>query len=156
MSFQCSGWLVTALLFVVPLSNQEVKRPDFSGTWVAVSPGDNLELTIKQTTKTLETQGSSKGVQGQRTVYNLDGSESRNSVELLGHTIVTVSRVNWKSDQLIISSSTTLPDGSKGESVNTWSLDAKGQLVMEGTEKGTQADGRAGVSGKLHIVLRRK
>ena len=156
MSLVSSGWLVTTLLLVVPFSNQEVKRPDFSGIWVAISPGDNLELTIKQTAKTLETQSSSKGLHGQRTVYNLDGSEARNSVDFRGHTIVTVSRVIWKGDQLIITSSTTFPDGSKGETVNTWSLDARGQLVMEGTEKGTQADGSEGVAGKLHVVLRRK
>ncbi len=151
------GWLLTALLFATPISNQAQKRPDFSGTWVAISPGDEgFEQTVKQTAKTLEVRSGSEGREGHRVVYNLDGSESRNQHDLQGHLIVTVSRASWKGEQFTLMHSTTFPDGSKSESVDTWSLDAKGRLVIEGAERMTRADGTAGGTGKLHVVLRRK
>ena len=152
------GWFLTTVLFATPFSNQAQKRPDFSGTWVAISPGDEgLEQTIIiQTAKTLEVRDGSEGGQGRRVVYSLDGSESRNQHDVRGVLIVTVSRASWKGEQFIITSSTTYPDGSKSESVGTWSLDAKGHLVIEGAERMTRADGTADGTGKLHVVLRRK
>jgi len=157
MPFLSCGWLLTALLFATPFSHQAQKTPDFSGTWVAISPGDGgFEATVIQTAKTLEVRDGSEGGQTRRVVYNLDGSESRNQHDLQGHLIVTVSRASWKGEQFTITSSTTFPDGSKSESVDTWSLDAKGHLVIEGAERMTRADGTAGGTGKLHVVLRRK
>ena len=158
MPLHSCGWLLTALLFATPFSNQAQKRPDFSGTWVAISPGDEgVEQTVSQTTKTLEVRPGSQGEQkGRRVVYNLDGSESRNQQDLQGHLIVTFSRASWKGEQLSITSSTTFPDGSKSESVETWSLDAKGLLVIEGAERMTGADGKPDGTGKLHVVFRRK
>src|SRR5688572_4547821 len=119
MPLHSCGWLLMVLLFATPFSNQAQKRPDFSGTWVAISPGDEgLEQTLTQTTKTLEVRrGSLGGQKGRRVVYNLDGSESRNQHDLQGHLIVTVSRANWKGEQLSLTSTTTFPDGSKSESV---------------------------------------
>ena len=151
------GWLVTVLLLATPFSNQAQKRPDFSGTWVAISPGDEgFEQTVIQTAKTLEVSGKSESRQGPRLVYNLDGSESRNQSDSLGRVIVTVSRASWKGEQLAITSSTTFPDGSKSEGLEMWSLDPKGLLVIEGTERMTRADGTADGTGRLHLVLRRK
>ncbi len=151
------GWLVATLLFATPFANQGQKRPDFSGTWVAISPGDEGvgETIIIQTAKTLEIRGS-EGGQERRIVYSLDGSESRKQHDRQGQVIVTVSRASWKGEQFIITSSTTYPDGGKSESVDTWSLDAKGHLVIEGAERMTRPDGTADGTGKLHVVLRRK
>jgi hypothetical protein len=155
MPLHSCGWLLTVLLFATPFSIQAQKRPDFSGTWVAISPGDDgFEQTVNQTTKTLEVRGGPQG--GQKVVFNLDGSESRNQHDLQGHVIVRVSRASWKGEQLTITSSTTFPDGSKSESVDTWSLDAKGLLVIEGTERMSGADGTPSGTGKLHVVFRRK
>ena len=141
----------------MPVSSQAPKRPDFSGTWVAISPGDEgFEQTVKQTAKTLEVRRGPEGSQGYRVVYNLDGSDSRNQHNSHGYVIVTVSRVSWKGEQLTITSATTFPDGTKSESVDTWSLDAKGHIVIEGAEKMARADGTPDGTGKLHLVLRRK
>lgn len=157
MPLHSCGWLLTVLLFATPFSIQAQKRPDFSGTWVAISPGDEgFEQTVNQTTKTLEVRSGSQGGQkGRRVVYNVDGSESRNQHDLQGELIVTVSRASWKGEQFTITSSTTFPDGSKSESVETWSLDAKGLLVIEGAEKMTGSDGTPTGTGKLHVVFRR-
>ena len=151
----CS-WLLTTLLVAPSFSHQAPKRPDFTGTWVAISPGDvGFETTLKQTEKILEVSGLELG-QRRQVIYNLDGSESRHKRDLQGVTIVTVSRATWNGDQLTITKSTIFPDGSKSEGVDTWSLDAKGDLVIEGTEKMTRADGTAGGTGKVHVVFRRK
>ena len=125
-------------------------RPDFSGTWVALPP-DQGEVVVKQTATTLEASHDSEGGHGHRFVYKLDGSESRNEIMSHGVAIVTTSRAAWKGAQLTITSSTTYPDGKKSDQVLTWSLDAKGQLVVEGTE--TMSDGG---TGKLRVVSRKK
>ena len=152
----CS-WVLTALLFATALSSQAPKRPDFSGTWVGISPGDEgLSQTVKQTPQTLEVSHPSEGGQTVRFVYNLDGSESRNKNQSYGEAYLTISRATWKGEQFSITSSTTFPDGRKSESVSAWSLDAKGNLVIEEAEKLTAADGTADGTGKLHVVLRRK
>lgn len=154
MALASCSLLVVALLAASPFSNQAHKRPDFSGSWVGVSPGDTgFQQTVTLTEKNLEVR---IGSEGHRVVYNLDGSESRNQIDLGGEKIVTVSRASWKGEQLILTHSTTFPDGSKSEGVDSWSLDSQGQLVVEGTEKMTRANGTPNGTGKLHLVLRRK
>ena len=148
--------LLAALLVATPLSSQTQKRPDFSGTWVAISPGDEGQATIKQSATMLEISLHLGGGPERRLVYYLDGSESRNQHEVDGRTIVTVSRASWKGEQLSLTSSTTLPDGGKTDTVDTWSFDGKGNLVIQGAEKMTAADGTPDGTGKLHLVLRRK
>ena len=153
----CS-WLFATLLIATSLSNQVQKVPDFSGTWVGISPGDTgVEQKVTQTPKTLEVSvGPTGGQPLSVSTYNLDGSESRNERKSLGHAIVTLSRASWKGEQLTIMSATTFPDGTKSESVDVWSLDSKGNLVIEGTEKMMRADGAPDGTGKLHVVFRRK
>lgn len=72
-----------------------------------------------------------------RSVYNLDGSESSNTMSLGGNEIVQVSRATWDGNNLVIR--TPAMGGAGGETVMTLSLNAQGQLVLA-----TNAPGRGG------------
>jgi hypothetical protein len=47
---------------------------------------------------------------------------------------VILSKAQWTGDQITITSVATYPDGRRMESKQVWSLDAGGQLVIDGTE----------------------
>ena len=125
--------LLFVLLAAATLGAQ--KRPDFSGTWVTIVPADSAgqEQVVTQTATTLAMSHASEGGHHAMT-YKLDGSESRNELTSHGDKIVTLSRVTWKGEQLIITSATTYPDGRTLDQVMTLSLDEKGQLVIDATE----------------------
>jgi len=79
-----------------------------------------------------------------RSVYNLDGSESRNSLNMGGQAIEQVSRAAWDGNKLVIrTQGMGMPGGggggAGGETVMALSLNAQGQLVLE-----TTAPGRGG------------
>ena len=128
------------------------QKPNFSGTWVAISPADAVgqEETIKQDTATITTDHGSEG-DGHSFTYNLDGSESRQVLTSHGEEIVTLARASWRGDQLIITGKTTYPDGRKLTSNAVWSLDADRQLVIEST---SEFEGKASI--KTKVVLRKK
>jgi hypothetical protein len=127
--------LSLALMLLAAASLHAQKRPDFSGTWVTVSPADGAgqEQVVTQTAATLSVSHGSEGGHHAMT-YKLDGSESRNELTSHGDKILTVSRATWKGEQLTITSSTTYPDGGKLDQVAIWSFDGKGQLVIDVTE----------------------
>ena len=125
-------FLVFSVLAAVAVHAQ--KRPDFSGTWVQILPADHAgqEQVITQTATTLSmSHGSEGGHHG--FTYKLDGSESRNELTSHGDRVVTISRATWKGEQLIVTSATTYGDGRKLDQVMVWSLDEKGQLVVDAT-----------------------
>lgn len=72
-----------------------------------------------------------------RSVYNLDGSESSNTMSFGGNDIVQVSRAAWDGNRLVIR--TPAMGGAGGETVMALSLNAQGQLTLE-----TTAPGRGG------------
>ena len=142
--------MVFAVIAAVAIHAQ--KRPDFSGTWVQISPaeGAGQEQVFTQTAVTLAMSHGSEGGH-HALMYKLDGSESRNELSSHGDKIVTLSRAIWKGEQLVITSATAYPDGRKLDQVLTLSLDEKGQLVIEGTES---MSGRG--TEKLRVVSRKK
>ena len=107
-------------------------KPNFSGTWVVVTPADGAgqEEEVRHTATTLSTGHASEGG-GHSATYKLDGSESRNSITSHGQEIVTLSKALWDGDKVVITNATTYPDGRKLESKETWSLDSTGRLVIE-------------------------
>ena len=111
------------------------KRPDFSGTWIAISPTEAAgeEQVVKQDATTMTVSHGAEG-DDHVSVYRLDGSESRNVMKSHGAEIVTLARATWKGEQLTITSATTYPDGRKLQQEFVWSLDGKGQLVVEFSE----------------------
>ena len=107
-------------------------KPNFSGTWVAISPAEaaGQEQEVRHTATTLSTGHASEG-DGHSATYKLDGTESRNELTSHGQKIVTLSKAVWQGDKVVITSGTTYPDGNKLESKQTWSMDSSGQLVIE-------------------------
>jgi hypothetical protein len=106
-------------------------RPDFSGTWVEVGPnGSGSEIRVQQTAATLSTGHASTG-DDHVFAYRLDGTETRNAIASHGSEIVSVSKAEWTGAGLIIAEETTYPDGRRVSRKQTWSLNEKGQLVIE-------------------------
>src|SRR5688572_15304102 len=80
-----------ALLATAPATAQQ--KPNFTGTWVAVSPAEAAgeEQEVRHTATTLSTGHASEGG-GHHATYKLDGSESRNELTSHGEKIVTISK----------------------------------------------------------------
>jgi hypothetical protein len=112
------------------------QKPDFSGTWITMSPADaaGQEQWITQDATTLTTGHGSEGG-GHSFTYKLDGTESRQVLTSHGEHVVTLATAVWKAEQLIITQKTTYPDGRKRTASSTWSIDASGRLVVELTEE---------------------
>ena len=124
---------VGMLLLAAAIGAQQ--KPDFSGTWVVVSPADSAgqEETIKQDDKTLTKSHASEGGGHSRTV-RLEGTEVRNVITSHGDEIVTLSKASWDGSLLIVTETTTYPDGRKSNSREVWSIDAEGRLNIEFTQ----------------------
>ncbi len=127
-------------------------KPNFSGTWtLVVDPNaappagggrggrgggrglgqgatlaqDDRTLTITRTTQMGEI----------RTVYNLDGSDSKNTVTMGGNAVEQVSRATWDGSKLVISTTSTFNDTPRTVT-QAFMLDASGQLVVSVTAPG--------------------
>lgn len=72
-----------------------------------------------------------------RSVYNLDGSPSSNTMNFGGQSVAQVSTATWDGAKLVIR--TPAAGGGAGETVMALSLNPQGQLVLE-----TTAPGRGG------------
>ena len=124
-------------LALLPAGPAGTQKPNFSGTWVTVSPaefaGQEQVITHDLQANTLTLQHGAEGGHHQRT-HTLDGAESRNALSSHGGQIVTLSRASWTGNQITIVNVSTYPDGTRRESKELWSLDAAGQLVLDLTE----------------------
>ena len=128
---------------------------DFSGQWTAdppavKSPGDmgsgwSASIAITQDERQLvveEMLFSRYDLQPPvRTVYALDGSESRNAVMTGYATQVRVSRAKWDGDALVITTTYPAVDPGTGQSFTSeisqrLTLDAPGVLVIAVTRSG--------------------
>lgn len=95
----------------------------------AVITQDAATLTIVRSTQMGEI----------RTVYQLDGSESRNRMAMGSNQVELVSRAAWESGKLVIT--THIPGGrAQGESRMTLSLE-DGKLVVENSRPGGMGGG---------------
>ncbi len=141
--------LLTGLPLLPVLAAQ---KPDFSGTWVAVSPQEaaGSEETITQNATTLTREHASSGA-GHSSRFTLDGSPTRRSVRSHGQEIVTISRASWDDTRLVINESTTYPDGRVRKQRSIISLDADGQLLVDIEEMVDDKPSR-----KVQTVLKRK
>jgi hypothetical protein len=160
---------LAVLVAAADLSAQN--RPDLAGQWTIVAdagappagapPGGGArggrggggrgmgavaglgqQATIVQSGNTLTiTRTSPMGEV--RTVYNLDGSESRNSAAMGrgGDAVEQVSRAAWDGDKLVITTTMSM-GGNNVETTMSLSLDASGNLVVE-----SAGMGRGGAGG---------
>jgi hypothetical protein len=120
-------------------------KPNFQGTWTPQAPaagappaggggggrGGGGPMTVTQTDKQLTVERTT-GQNTMKTVYNLDGTESKNERPGRGGgtPTVAVSTVKWDGNKLVITTKSEGPNGPM-ETVQTWSLTAEGNLVTE-------------------------
>lgn len=135
-----------ALVLAVPAANAQDK-PNFSGTWTLVPDpnapatggrggggGLGQAATITQDDKTLTVTRTTQ--QGEvKTVYNLDGSESKNMMSMRGGQVEQVSKATWDGNTLKITTNFTM--GENAVTTNqSFALDATGQLIHTTTGVG--------------------
>ena len=114
-------------LVVDPNAPAPAGRGGRGGGFGGLGQGGSIEQNDK--TITVITTGQAGEV---KSVYNLDGSESKNSVTFGGNAIERVSKVKWDGAKLVIETTTNF-QGNPITSTQTWSLDASGGLVIEST-----------------------
>ena len=126
-------------------------KPNFSGSWTRVvdpnAPAptgrggrgggrgglgaaatlaqDDKTLTITRTTQAGET----------KTVYNLDGSDSKNTMMMGGNQMEQVSKAMWEGSKLVVTTNYEF-NGNPITTTQSFTLDASGQLVVEATAPG--------------------
>ena len=118
--------LTVAAAVAVPLAQS---RPDFTGTWVVVSPADaaGQEETLAQEARTLAMGHASEGGHHRRT-YRLDGTETKWVLQSHGEDVVTTSRAVWEGTTLVITAVTQYPGDRILDARHTLSLTTDGQL----------------------------
>ena len=129
---------VLALAYCIVAVAAAQQKPNFTGKWVATSPPDagGDPQTITHTDTTLSIAHGSEG--GQHNLeFILDGKEHRSTMASHGSEIVTLYTATWKADRLTIVSKSTYPNGNVLDQTQVWSMDAKGQLIIDLTESFT-------------------
>ena len=126
-----------------PASSTAAKaRPNFSGRWSVVNSKDDKQTEIVTQApdgKTLTTEHASEGG-GHKTTYQLDGVERRLAIP--GHPDITMlATAAWDGDRIVINIQASYPNGMKTQSKEVWSIDEKGQRVVDYTERGPDGPG---------------
>ena len=143
-----------ALVLCAAVSLVAQAKPDFSGKWVldpasapapppvggggrgggfAIVAAAVQEFTAKQDAKTL-TITRMQGDQSVTVTYNLDGSESKNTVQARGGPQEQVSKATWDGTKLVIATTLNF-GGNTVEQKRVMSMDG-GNLVIEQTAPG--------------------
>jgi hypothetical protein len=122
--------------------------PNFAGKWTLVPDsapqgpgmgGLGTTATITQDGKTLTVTRTTQ--MGEITsVYNLDGSDSKNTLNFGGTPFELVSKVTREGSTLIITTTADF-DGNAFETTMKMALDASGQLTLESTRPDFQGGG---------------
>jgi len=120
---------------------------NFAGKWTLV-PNPNAtgmgglgsEATIVQDEKTLTITRTTQ--MGEfKTVHNLDGSESKNTLNFNGNAIEQLSKAKWDGGKLTITTSMNF-NGNPVETSMTMMLDSAGALQVESTRPDFQGGGQ--------------
>ncbi|MEO8619790.1 MAG: hypothetical protein ABI625_01920 [bacterium] len=132
-----TAFLHAALVAVTALS-AAAQTPDLTGTWKlvpdAAASGQRMpaspQITIARDDKML-TMTRSGGQFGEfKAVYNLDGSDSKNTFNFGGNAMEQISKVKWNENKLVVTTSASF-DGNAFVIATTLSLDASGNLVVD-------------------------
>lgn len=114
-------------------------KPNFSGHWTVIPDTTktgmmgmtSTDATIAQDEKTMTvTRMTQMGEV--KVVYNLDGSDSKNTVQMGPSAVDLVSKAKWDGNKLTINT-TINAGGNAVETSSVYSLDANGNLVVEQT-----------------------
>lgn len=128
-----------AVAVTVFASGLSAQGKDFSGKWAPDAEknaaamggggggggrGGGGAMTITQDAKTLTIERTTQAG-STKTVYNLDGSDSKNMAGRAGQQTEQVSNAKWNGEKLVITTKTA-----NGDRVATWYLES-GELVQE-------------------------
>jgi len=128
------------LAFVVVAMAFAQGKPNFSGKWTPEQAAAAAEqgrgrgmgggpMTVTQTDKTLTIERT-MGETTMKTVYNLDGTETKNEVSRGGQTMTQMLSAKWDGSKLLLTTKSEGPSGPM-ERTQTWSLSAEGKLQVE-------------------------
>ena len=144
----------TAALVLSTVAAFAQAKPNFAGKWTMVPDpaapagggrgggfggGLGPSATIAQDEKTLTVTRQVQGTEV-KAVYNLDGSDSKNTMNMGGNAMEQVSKAKWDGNKLVISTSINF-GGNTAELGTTYSLDATGNLIVESTRPDFQGGG---------------
>jgi len=103
-------------------------KPDFSGKWTPAQARGAMKVAQTEKTLTVERE-TGQGLT--KTVYNLDGTETRSDLRRSDGTLATVTAIaRWDGDKLVITTKSA-----NGESSQSWSLkDGKLQIERPGRD----------------------
>jgi hypothetical protein len=144
----------TALLFITALvfsmaPPQAQAIPSFAGKWTMVADpgapagggmrGMGQEATIEQDATSITITRTTQ--MGEiKTTHKLDGTETKNTLNVGGNSVDQLSTTKWDSGKLRINSSVKF-DGQSFDTVMVLSLDPSGNLVVEATRPDVQGGG---------------
>ena len=145
-----AAMLVAAAAVLLGTTHLSAQTPNFAGKWTMV-PDPNApatggrgggggglgpEVTIAQDGKTLTTVRTTQAGDV-KTVYNLDGSDSKNMVagRQGGAATEVVSHAKWDSSKVVITTTRDF-NGTSMTTTMTLSLDTAGNLLVTSTQPG--------------------
>jgi|SwirhirootsSR2_FD_contig_31_14766610_length_729_multi_2_in_0_out_0_2 hypothetical protein len=149
-SIQRMGNLMKRVLSLVVLSvtvagalvaGQE--KPNFSGTWKLSTEAADMftppQLTVTQDVKTMTVTSTSQ--MGEfKTLYSLDGTETKSPLDFNGTTIERVTKTTWDGNKLVLTITSNF-DGQSFESKAVWALGTDGTLQIDLTRPDFQGGG---------------
>jgi hypothetical protein len=122
------AWILTLVIACASVSAQS--KTSFAGKWTMVPDpnaaaagggrgrgmggGLGQEFTATQDDKTLTVTTNNPQLGELKTVYNLDGSESKNPLNFGGQTVDRVSKVKWDGAKLVITTTITPTESRRG------------------------------------------
>ena len=135
--------VLAVLLSAVTLA----QTPNFTGKWAVVpdpssqGPGGlGQSAVIKQDATTLTVTRTTTQMGEVTSVYKLDGSESKNTLNFQGNAIDQLSKVKWDGGTLKVDTTMSF-DGNPVSVTMAMSLDASGNLVVVSTRPDFQGGG---------------
>lgn len=143
---------VCVVVFASLLSAQA--KPNFAGKWTLVpdanSQGGGMmtaaEMTVAQDDKTVTV--TTTGQMGEiKTLYSLDGKETKSPIEFNGNSIDRTTKTAWDGNKLVLTTVANF-NGQGFETKQVWSLNADGSLAVDSTRPDFQGGG-APVTTKL-------
>jgi len=134
--------VVLGLVFAATSFGAAQAKPNFSGTWVQISPAEGAGeiIQVKHDAATLVEGHDSEGG-GHALKYVLDGAEHASApISTGGGQITGRHKTTWDGPKLVIEETNDYPGGGHRTARIVWWLNDKGQLVIEGKES---ANGRS-------------
>lgn len=143
--------IVGALSLVFAASVAQAQdKPNFAGSWTRVDDpnapaaggrgggrgGLGMAATLTQDAKTLTITRTTQAGEI-KTVYNLDGSDSKNTMMMgrSGNSVEQISKATWEGNTLVVTTNYTMGENAI-TTTQKFSLDASGQLVVATTSPG--------------------